>query len=225
MLFRAFLAGAAVAALTAAPASAEPTLDPLKPCYVAATPEQREYVMVHGRGFTEAKPVEIYVDDIVQTAPLADYGGELSGSVQAPFVDEGQRVFTLRLTESGNAVNTVTAIAKVTRLEVEQVPAKARTGQRVRFRGRGFTDLTRPIYAHYVFAGRSRSTVRIGLPEGDCGLFSIRRKQFPFKKSPRRGLWTIWFDQERVYNPQAAVRVPLTVKVRKRIRPQRAQAR
>jgi hypothetical protein len=145
--------------------------------------------------------------------------------VPAPFIEDGQRVFSLRVTEQDHPNNTVIAFAKVTRLSVEQVPARARTGQRVRFRGRGFTDLTRPVYAHYVFAGKSRSTVRVGFPEGDCGLFSIRRKQFPFKKSPRRGVWTIWFDQERVYNPQAAVRVPLTIKVRPRIRPQRARPR
>ncbi len=73
----------------------------------------------------------------------------------------------------------------------------------MRFRGRGFTDPTTAIYAHYVFAGRSQKTVRIGMPEGDCGLFSVKRRQFPFKKSPRIGVWTIQFDQEKVYNPKA----------------------
>jgi len=225
MLLRALLAGAAVATLTAAPASAAPSLNELGRCYIAATPDQREYVTIIGSGFTAAKPVGIYVDDILQMTPLAEYSGALSGSVQAPWIEEGQRVFSLRLTEQENTNNTVTAFSKVTRLSVEQVPASARTGDRVRFRGRGFTDLTRPVYAHYVFQGRSRSTVRVGMPRGDCGLFSIRRKQFPFKKNPRVGAWTIWFDQEPAYNPQAAVRVPLTIKVRPRIKRGQARAR
>ena len=37
------------------------------------------------------------------------------------------------------------------------------------------------------------------------------------------GVWTIWFDQEPVYNPKAQVRVPLTIRVRPRIKPERAQ--
>ena len=82
----------------------------------------------------------------------------------------------------------------------------------MRFRGRGFTDPTRPVYAHYVFAGKSQKTIRLGLPTGDCGLFSVKRKQFPFKKSPQVGVWTIQFDQEPHYDPKAAVRVPLTIR-------------
>ena len=76
---------------------------------------------------------------------------------------------------------------------------------------------------HYVFAGKSKRTVELGLPTGDCGRFSVRRKQFPFKKSPQRGVWTIQFDQEARYNPKASPRVPLTIKVR--VKPTRAQAR
>ena len=107
---------------------------------------------------------------------------------------------------------------------MEQIPSRAATRARVRFRGRGFTEPTRAIYAHYVFAGRSQKTVRIGMPEGDCGLFSVKRRQFPFKKSPRIGVWTIQFDQEKTYNPKASTRVPLPVRVRRTIKPERARA-
>jgi hypothetical protein len=77
---------------------------------------------------------------------------------------------------------------------------------------------------HYVFAGKSRRTKRIGLPKHDCGLFSTKRRQFPFKKSPREGVWTIQFDQEAKYDPKASPRVPLTVKVKKTLTPPRARA-
>jgi hypothetical protein len=153
--------------------------------------------------------------------------------VKAPFIESGQRTFTLRVQESANADNTVSATSKVTRLSVEQSPAKASTADRVRFRGRGFTTRVAgpvpgttvpvPVYAHYVFGGKSRKTVRIGTPTGDCGLISSKRKQFPFKKSPQVGVWTIQFDQDAAYNPKAAVRVPLTIKVRRELKPQPAQ--
>jgi len=141
-----------------------------------------------------------------------------------PVIDEGQRPFTLRAQEADPPANSVTVTSKVTRLSVAQVPSSAATGDRVRFRGRGFTDLTKPIYMHYVFGGKSKKTIGLGVPTGDCGLFSVRRKQFPFKKSPQRGVWTIQFDQSVKYDPKASPRVPLTIKVQRKIKPKRAQA-
>jgi hypothetical protein len=241
MLLRTLLLTAAFAAIGAAPAAALPQLNPLKPCYVAAQQEQREFVVVDGFSFTPFAFVDILVDDTVQPKsdpndpePQAAYDGTLKGSVKAPFIESGQRQFTLRVTERANADNTASATAKVTRLSVEQVPAKASTRDRVRFRGRGFTmrlptpvpgvTTPAPVYAHYVFAGKSRKTVRIGTPTGDCGLVSSKRRQFPFKKSPQVGVWTIQFDQEPVYNPKAQIRVPLTIRVKRMIKPQRARA-
>jgi hypothetical protein len=218
--------GVVLAALAAAPASATPTLEPLNPCYIAATPTQREFITVKGSGFTPLSIVDIFIDNIQQPEPAqANYDSTISGSaIQAPFVEEGQREFTLRVTERANPLNTVTATSKVTLLSVEQRPARARTAQRVRFRGRGFLK-PGSVYAHYVFAGKSRRTVRMGMPRGDCGTFSVKRRQFPFKKSPRVGEWTIWFDQEERYSPKTDVRVPLTIRVKPRIRPERAPAR
>jgi hypothetical protein len=166
----------------------------------------------------------VSVDGIVEASPLASFDGKLEGSVRAPFIEEGQRQFTLRAAERENPANSAMVAAKVTRLSVEQQPESASTRERVRFRGRGFTTPA-PVYAHYVFAGKSRRTIEIGMPMGDCGLFSVRRRQFPFKKSPRVGVWTIQFDQAEKYDPKASPRVPLTIKVRKAIKPQPAQAR
>jgi hypothetical protein len=229
MHLRPILAGAALATLAAAPAAhAAPTLAALKPCYVAAQPTQRESIAISGTGFTPLALVDVYIDDVLEPTtpgtplPQAGYNGAITGQVPAPFVDSGQRAFSLRLTEHDAPQNTVTATAQVTRLAVEQVPAKAPTHMRVRFRGRGFTALA-PVYAHYVFAGTARRTVLLGMPSGPCGLFSARVRQFPFKKSPRVGLWTIQFDQQQLYDPNAPARVPLTVRVRKTIKPQPAR--
>jgi hypothetical protein len=233
MLLRTTLLAAAFAVLGTVPASAQapvPFLDGLKPCYVAATEQQREFVPVSGHNFTPFAKVDIYLDDILQTfpdpQPQAAFDGTLGGSVAAPFIDEGQRTFTLRATEHDTPANSAIGTSKVTRLSVEQSPAAAATSDRVRFRGRGFTNLEEPVYMHYVFAGRSKKTIELGLPTGDCGLFSVKRKQFPFQKSPQVGVWTIQFDQAPKYDPKANPRVPLTVKVRKapKIKPRRSPA-
>jgi hypothetical protein len=227
MLLRTIASSVALAAVFAAPAQAQPTLvEPLKPCYVVAQQEQRETIAINATGFTPFRPVDLYIDEILQyqeASALRD--GSVLGQLRAPWEEEGTRPFTLRLSELDNPANTLTATAMVTRLSVEQSPSSASTSQRVRFKGRGFMDFTKPIYAHYVFAGKARRSVRLGLPKGPCGSFNVRRKQFPFKKSPSRGKWTIQFDQNSHYDANAAVRVPLTIKVRKLVKPRRAQGR
>jgi hypothetical protein len=231
MFLRTTLLAAALAAISAAPALAQtgPVLNPIKPCYVVANETQREPVVLAGSGFTPFAYVDIYVDDIqgdvVGDAPQAGFDGSLNGSVLAPVIDEGQRTFTLRAAEHDTPDRRAVVTSKVTRLSVEQNPPAAATSDRVRFRGRGFTDLTKPLYMHYVFAGKSKKTISLGLPKGVCGLFSVRRKQFPFKKSPQRGVWTIQFDQTPKYDPKASPRVPLTIKVTRKIRPTPALAR
>jgi hypothetical protein len=233
MLLRTTLLAAAFAVLWTVPAHAQqpPALAPLNPCYVAATEAQREYVTISGQGFTPFAFVDIYLDDIHQTfpepQPQVAFDGSLLGSVPAPFIDEGQRTFTLRASERDPSTNSAITTSKVTRLSVEQSPSAAATSDLVRFRGRGFTNLGLPVYMHYVFAGKSKKTIQIGLPTGDCGLFSVRRKQFPFKTSPQVGVWTIQFDQSPKFDPKANPRVPLTVKVRKapKVRPKSAPDR
>src|SRR4051812_7643375 len=166
MLLRSLPAALAFAALAAAPAWATPVMAPLKPCYVAAQEEQREYVAVNASGFTPLATVNVYIDNILQPGaqPQAAYDGTLTGMVRAPFPEVPQRAFELRL-QQDQSTNTVAADSLVTRLSVEQVPKQASTSERVRFRGRGFTQAL-PVYAHYVFAGKSRRTVKLGSPNG-----------------------------------------------------------
>ena len=214
MFLRSLLSAGVLAVLFAAPAQAAPELTkPLNPCYLVAQESQREPIYVEAKGFTPFNDVDVYLDDILQIDPKVLGGGTLSGQVLAPFQEEGTGPFTLRLSERQKPENLLTATTLVTRLAVEQSPQRASTGQKVRFKGRGFLE-AKPIYAHYVFAGKVRRSVRIGVPKGPCGTFSIKRPQFPFKKTPRRGKWTIQFDQHPQYNPKAPVRVPMTIRVR-----------
>jgi hypothetical protein len=227
MHLRLSLAGAAVAVLAApAAAFATPTLGPLNKCYVSATATQRELVGIHATGFMPSVPVNVFVDEVLQplpdpaNPPTSDALGTLDGSVMAPHVDSGQRQFTLRLADAKDPTQSVSAVSKVTALSVTQSPSQPlTTSSRVRFRVRGLTDKLLPIYAHYVKDGLVRRTVRLGKPYGDCGLLSVRRRQFPFKH-PKTGRWWIQFDQEQAYNPQASLYTKLKVDVIRKPRPQ-----
>jgi hypothetical protein len=217
------LAGAAVAVLagpvTAAAAQPPPpTIFPLAAkCYVSATPEQRQLVTVHGENFAGLVAMDVDVDGVTQPIsppPMTDALGRIDGSVQAPYVESGQRLFTIRLSEQARKESAAVVTSKVTALSVTQSPLQAKSSSKVRFRLRGFTDKTKPIYAHYVYKGVSRRTVLMGKPYGDCGLLSVRRKQFPFRH-PHIGKWEIQFDQEPAYNPQPGLYTRLPVRVKR----------
>jgi hypothetical protein len=218
MFLRTIVTSVAFATLFAGSASAQtpPVIQPLLPCYVVAQESQREPLSVVASGFTPFSKVAVLLDDILQYEATATVTGEIRGMVPAPNQESGTRGFQLRLAQNETPLNTVTANSLVTRLSVQQSPRRAATSDRVRFKGRGFKDLSKPVYAHYIFAGRSRKTVSLGLPKGPCGTFNARRQQFPFKKSPAVGTWTIQFDQLPYYDPKAGVRVPMTIKVTKR---------
>jgi len=225
MFLRPLLAGAVVVLLAMpAAASAAPSAPPaftksLKRCYVSAAPGQTEPIEIAASGFMPFAQVNVLIDNTIVTPPpgtaqpQADANGDLTGFVSAPYIASGQRFFSLRLTEQVNSDATVATSAKVTALSVTASPTKPRnTKTRVRFRGRGFTDRLKPIYAHYVFNGKVRQTVQIGKPFGDCGQFSVRRRQFPMR-NPHVGPWIVQFDQEQAYNPNATAFARLRIVV------------
>jgi hypothetical protein len=226
MQLRLTLAGA-VAALLAGAATAHaqtPALTPLNACYVSATQTAREPVGLEGANFQPNVPLDVFVDEVLQpqdpaNPPMTDVLGKIEGSVMAPYVASGQRSFTVRLAEQSPRTGSASATSKVTALSVTQSPQKpSTTSTRVRFRLRGFTNKLLPVYAHYVLKGKVRQTVQIGKPYGDCGLVSVRRRQFPFAH-PQTGSWTIQFDQEQVYNPNAIRYTRLPVRVKRKPRP------
>jgi hypothetical protein len=205
----------------AAPASAAPVMDPLKPCYVSDgdLPEQRESVTVRATGFTPAAHVYILIDGaVVDTTGRADANGVVSGSFPAPFQGRGERLFTLGLQEQENTQNFVQATAMVTNLSVTLRPNPARPSRKVRFSGRGFT-MDAPVYGHYLFRGKVRKTVRFARrPAGTCGVFHSRRRQIPIRR-PATGDWVLQVDQQRRYSAAPASNLQtVIIKVRETIK-------
>ena len=168
-------------------------------------------------GFTPFSEVDVYIDDILQIQPprsLRD--GTIVGQVLAPFQEEGTGPFTLRLSEVEQADEHV-----ITRDDDGHAARRSssrrrgrRRAQRVRFKGRGFTDRRRARVRALRVRGQGRAS-RSGSAcrRARAGRSTFKRTQFPFKKSPRRGNWTIQFDQHPRYDPKAAVRVPMTIRV------------
>lgn len=214
MTLRTFLILLSCCAAPALPAGAQAaTLDPLKPCYVSVSPEEREPVAIVGGGFTPGAHVDVTVDDEIAAAGLVvDGAGSLVTQVDSPHRPRGEREFTVALAERENPANRASAAARVTALAVSIRPRRADPGRRVRFRGRGFTA-DKGVYGHYLYAGQERGTVWLGRPEAPCGTFDVRRRQIPYRR-PRPGPWTLQVDQQPRYSarPESVfVRVDIMV--------------
>jgi hypothetical protein len=206
MSFRIPAAGALLIALLAPAVAEAATINPLKPCYVSAgTPSgpQQEGVALSATGFAANSTVALTLDG----APVA--GGEAlqtdaTGSLTlppeqlpAPFIEKGSREFTVTLTENGNPANVATATARTTALGVSIKPRRARPSQRIRFKGSGFTG-RKPVYAHYVYKGKVRKTVRLARRTSACGGWQARRPQIPVDDA-KPGTWRVQFDQSKKY--------------------------
>jgi hypothetical protein len=183
----------------AAPAAADVSMEPLKPCYASAgtAADQREGVDVVARGFAPLSPVEILVDGAVVGEVAADSVGVVRDvTALAPYVERGERPFTVVVRHKLSPGTFAGASSRVTNLAVSLKPNQARPSRRVLFRGRGFMA-DAPVWAHYVFGGKARKTVRlVRRPTGPCGAFSVRRRQIPIER-PRTGEWTVQIDQRR----------------------------
>jgi hypothetical protein len=201
--------------LVPAAAAQTPTLAPLKGCYVTAGPEveQRERVDITAQGLTKNGTATVAVDGtVIEPHAAIDPAGVLAGAVQAPFQAQGQRLFTLTITDNTNPGLAVSAQSLVTALDVQVTPANARPSRRVRFRGRGFTGGP-AVYAHYVRKGKLRKTVQLATAAGPCGTFDVRRRQLPVKR-PQTGRWMVQIDQDRTWRKApASVSVQLTIDV------------
>jgi hypothetical protein len=199
----AILSAGAFAALAAPSAAvAAPTFQqPLKACYVSVgeADDEREPIAIDADGFAPNSMVDVAVNGTVVTTQQADAVGDLpAGTVAAPFQERGEAPFTVSLTQQDNPANTVSATSKVTALELNVRPRRARPSSRVRFTGAGFTA-DAPVYAHYVFRGRQRKRVLLARPHGDCGRFRVRKRQIPVR-NPGSGTWTLQVDQQRRYS-------------------------
>jgi hypothetical protein len=216
MVMRALVVAVAGLAAAAPAAGATPFLrNQLKPCYVSARPDARETVTIDAGGFDPYAPIAVLVDGVQQQEPppTSDANGDLRGTVQAPWQPVGQRQFTLQLADTADPPDMLVVTPMVTALGVSVTPARAKPSRKVTFSGSGFTE-ARPLFAHYLFHGRLRKTVRLGFPAPPCGTFQFRARQIPVPH-PHTGEWTVVFDQRRRYPATAPVSDRLIIRVRR----------
>jgi hypothetical protein len=210
MSFRTLAASGALLIVLAVPAAADAaTFQPLeKACYVTAGTRvnpQGEGVKLAATGFTPNSLVDLAIDGAVledgrglQTDANGDIGVLSPLVIPAPFIKTGSGDFTVSLTEQGNPANTASVVGRRTALGVKVKPKRAKPSKKIRFRGAGFTQ-DKPVYAHYVFNGKLRKTVKMSGNPNSCGEWKKRAQQIPVS-DPSTGIWTVQFDQLKKYD-------------------------
>jgi len=198
-------------ALLAAPAAAA-TVEDLKPCYVSAgegEPE-RETITIRGTDFTQVSTVDVLFDGVLMGSAQTGSVGEFEIRFPAPFQSKGERQLVVTIRDATTQVDKVT---RVTNLAMRVSPRRASPGERVRFRGRGFTQAA-PVFAHYLFGGKEQKTVRLARQStSPCGTFSVKRRLIAVENA-RTGRWIMQVDQKREYSPEPDpvwVRRPIVV--------------
>ena len=225
MFLRSILLGAAAAVLLRLRPRRNPTLDQLKPCYVVAQENQRELVRDRRHGL---HPAHARSTSSSTTSPqaTADVLVRRFGPRRRPGAVRGvrpaRRSACAWLSRASRRTRS-RKVSKVTRVlgradaEVgHDRRAGALQGPRLHAPGLRLRALRlrRPGRAR-----RSGSAYR----RARAATFNVKRLQFPFKKRPRIGSWTIQFDQLPYYDPMAHVQVPMTIKVKRA--PKRSRVR
>lgn len=218
--------GAVLAALALpAAADAAPALvTQPAPCYATTLDGSGspigEPFNVASTGFTPNSLVDVAVDGtVIDENLVVDANGSLPDTLQypAPYIATGQRQFSFTLTEQGNPANVITATAKTTALGVSVKPKRAKPSRRVEWKGRGFTASNKAIYAHYVYKGKSRKTVRMAAHPGECGTFTKKSPQIPIR-NPGLGNWLVRFDQSKRFAPnKKGTFVTLTINIFRKV--------
>jgi hypothetical protein len=157
---------------------------------------------VSGSAFTANAPVAITGD--VTGATQADATGAFTAQVVAPTVAGlGPRTVTMTVTDGLNPANRATMRVRVVREAFgSNLPLAGRPREMTTWRFAGFVP-GRPIFGHFVRAGRVRGSYRFGVARGVCGTLRVRAPRIPGVRRVTAGRWTLKLDQRRRYRASA----------------------
>jgi len=198
----------AAGALSAAPATAAPTLTTNRACYT-----YRQPIYLTGSGYQPGSAQTVSLDG----KPLDSTGNTFIPNAQEripstagllapkPFADKTSvRTYTLTASSSPSGLPvTARTTFQVVHTNVDVNPPFITAG-RVRYTALGFT-YGRKLYVHYLKGRKQRhvATRLVGRLHGACGRLRERVRMFLFRPV-RPATYTLVFDNSPVYDPHYA---------------------
>ena len=185
------------------------TLVPDQGCYV-----EHGAVTLHGSGFGALDLVNLSGPQVFESGN-ADANGGFTVTSPAPLlgtIAPGSKSFTLAATDQTTQVTASTTINVATATFATSGGVASATAKRTWTFSGLFQRPGKPIYGHFRFGGKTRSTYRFGVPKGACGELKAKAPLIP-GASPTSGKWRVQIDFEKRYSPTAKPRLSNTATV------------
>jgi hypothetical protein len=200
------LAMLATGALAAPATASAATVSVNQECFA-----ENDDITLTGSGFTPNTTVTLTLDGTT-SAVDSDATGAFVTTLTAPELalkhpGAQQVTISVRDTTSGEELATSVNVAKT---GVDAFPTRSRPHKRITWYITGFVGSA--VYGHWRFKGRTRADHRMGVPKGPCGVLKVKARQIEASRV-RFGLWTIQFDFNKHYKPNASPRTAVTVNV------------
>ncbi|MGZ4173858.1 MAG: hypothetical protein ACXVQR_05220 [Solirubrobacteraceae bacterium] len=195
--FPARLAGAALIALAAVPATASAaTLQLNRQCYT-----KNQLVRVSGAGYQPKQALTLFLNGKALVSGTSDAAGRLAGRFNAPAPFRSvtsTRTYSVSISPSptGSPVS-ARGTFKVVHTNIGVIPPFITPGF-VTYTALGFT-YGRSLYVHYLRGTRHLHTKRIGALAGPCGSLKKKIKMFLFRPV-KPGSYTLVFDNSSRYS-------------------------
>ena len=198
----AFVVLLVLAASAPAASAADITTD--RACYRVGGP-----VSVSLTGMPAGETVDVRVDDDVAAEVVIDAAGSGTASVTAP---RGRPPRAIKLRAQVSLQILSEAFFRVGIPVVEMSPTSAKPSTRVTYSLTGFSA-SGSIYAHVARGGKLLRSINLGAPATPCAELRARIPQLPLSR-PAKGLYTVQFDQQRVFKARRPGSVSRSVRVR-----------
>lgn len=223
---RRLLAACSAAALPAAiaipaPASAA-TIASTVPCVASLGVGVAPTLRLTGTGFTPNAAVAIRTSSPSSPTPrilttvTTRPDGTFATATDPPPFNSGATLdqsFNLLAGDTKNPTNTASSTYRQVRFGFDAKPSTGRPDRTVTYTARGFPPPGGAVYAHFRFGGRTRRTVRLGIPRGPCGIVSRRMALLP--TTTRFGTWTIFMDQSPVFRKSSLLQAQGSLTIRR----------
>jgi hypothetical protein len=186
---------AVLVALVTVPAAARAARLTVAPC--SKVYPGQESVPIGGEGFTPLSTVALESDGRRFATAQTDELGNFAVSATAPPLSSPRRTHENLLLSAVDPTGLVARTAmRISRVGAT-MPARARPGDRVRFRVYGFEPGT-TIYLHVRRAGQTVASIRIGRAVGPCGDVSRTLAYVPLRRY-RPGAYVYYFEAARQF--------------------------